>query len=286
MKRKILVPVDFSPVSHNAYCYARELAKVFNCTLEVIHAYSVSYTNNRTTSLMADAGMAKTAQTKMNAFIEKYNDDDDEGTVLTEVVVNKHVERGAPVPLVVQESKDDEVFLIVMGTTGKYEFGNYILGSVGSRIAQRAYCPVLLIPEKAKYRPFRNILYASNFEAAKRKMLREIINFANLFRAAVHFVHVKGEKSTEDFQKTKEVIFDQLFKDGNPSFSFNMDVVKNDSVVDGLNDYADENNIDLVVLVNKQRGFFDSLMGKSESKNMALDLKHPLMVYHYPAYKK
>jgi nucleotide-binding universal stress UspA family protein len=113
-------------------------------------------------------------------------------------------------------------------------------------------------------------------------MLREIINFANLFRAAVHFVHVREKGSNEDFDITKEVIFNQLFKDGDPAFSFQMDVVESSSVVRGLNQYADEHDIDLIVLVNKQRGFFDSLIGRSESKNMALDLKHPLMVYHYP----
>ncbi len=285
MKRKILVPVDFSPVSHNAYCYARELAKVFNCTLELIHAYSVSYTNNTVTSLMAESGMAKTVQAKMDTFIGKYKEDE-LGTILTKVVINKHIKRSAAVPLIVQQSKADDVFLIVMGTTGKHELGAYMLGSVGSRVAQRAHSPVLLIPEKAKYRPFQNILYASNFESSPKSMLREIINFSNLFRSAVHFVHVKGKESGEDFQETKKEIFDQLFKGGDPAFSFNMDLVKNDSVVNGLNQYADENKIDLIVLVNKQRGFFDSLMGKSESKNMALDMKHPLMVYHYPAYKQ
>ena len=86
MKRKILVPVDFSPVSHNAYCYARELAKVFNCTLELIHAYTVSYTNNSVVSLMAESGMVKTIQTKMDAFIDKHAEEN-KGSVLTEVVV-------------------------------------------------------------------------------------------------------------------------------------------------------------------------------------------------------
>jgi nucleotide-binding universal stress UspA family protein len=281
MKRKILVPIDFSATSYNAYCYARALAEVFGCRLELIHAYSVSYTKNTMVSLLAEEGMIKTISSKMDAFIKKA-EKETEGTVLTKVNVIKKIEEAAPVPLIINESKTDDVFLIVMGTTGKHHLGDYILGSVASAVAQGSRVPVLLIPEKVAYRPFKSILYASNFEAAHRDMLREIINFANLFRAAVHFVHVKEKSSTEDFEITKEIIFNQLFKNGEPAFSFQMDVVESNSVVHGLHQYADSNQIDLIVLVNKQRGFFDSLMGSSASKNMALDLKHPLMVYHYP----
>ena len=281
MKRKILVPVDFSEISHNAYLYARALAKVFNCTLEVIYGYTISYSQNTVLSLMAEAGTVKTINKKMEDFINNYPKEE-EGTVLTKVEVFPNVQEAAAVPLIVKESKSDDVFMIVMGTTGKHLLGDYLLGSVASAVAQKAYCPVLLIPENVNYRPFGSILYASNFEAAQKEMVREITNFANLFRAAVHFVHVEEKGDVEDFSKTKEEIFNQLFKEGNPAFSFQMDTVKGDSVVNGLHQYADENNIDLIVLVNKQRGFFDSLMGKSNSKNMALNIKYPLMIYHSP----
>lgn len=284
MKRKILLPIDFSPTSHNAYCYARELAKVFNCTIELIHAYTISYSENTVASLIAEAGSLKTINNKMDDFVKKFSEEE-EGTVLTKVVVNKHVEEGKPVPIIVKKSEALDVFLTVMGTTGKHHLGDYILGSVASSVSQNAHSLVLLIPEKVVYRPFRSILYASNFESAQKSMLREIINFANLFRASVHFVHVQEKDAKEDFEKTREIIFDQLFEDGDPAFSINMDVVKSKSVVNGLNEYAEKNDNDLIFLVNKQRGFFDSLMGKSESKNMALDLKRPLMVYHYPAFK-
>jgi nucleotide-binding universal stress UspA family protein len=281
MNRKILVPVDFSATSYNAYRYARALAEVFGCRLELIHAYSISYSKNTMVSLLAEEGMIKTISEKMDTLIKKV-EQETEGTVLTKVNVIKKIEEADPVPLIIRESKADDVFLIVMGTTGKHHLGDYILGSVASAVAQGAQVPVLLVPEKVAYRPFKSILYASNFEAAHRDMLREIINFANLFRAAVHFVHVREKGSAEDFDITKEAIFNQLFKDGEPAFSFQMDVVESKSVVHGLHQYAADHDIDLIVLVNKQRRFFDSLMGNSASKSMALDLKHPLMVYHYP----
>ena len=54
MKRKIIVPVDFSTTARNAYLDARELAKVFNCLVEVVHAYRLpvpSLINNKTNTL-------------------------------------------------------------------------------------------------------------------------------------------------------------------------------------------------------------------------------------------
>jgi len=39
MKKKIIVPVDFSRVSQNAYFYACELAKEYDCKVEVVHSF-------------------------------------------------------------------------------------------------------------------------------------------------------------------------------------------------------------------------------------------------------
>ncbi len=40
MKRKIIVPVDFSATSHSAYLYARGLAVYYDAMVEVVHVYN------------------------------------------------------------------------------------------------------------------------------------------------------------------------------------------------------------------------------------------------------
>ncbi|MFT4667391.1 MAG: nucleotide-binding universal stress UspA family protein [Ulvibacter sp.] len=282
MKRKILVPVDFSTTAHNAYLYARELAKVFNCLVEVVHAYRLYNSGNTVPALMAESGKLKTIEKQLNDFIKDVSEQE-KGAVLTKVEVVMNVQEGDPVPIIIRESKNENVFMIIMGTIGKHLLGDYILGSVASSVARKAGSPVLLISEGVSYCHFDNILYATNFESAQPEMVIEITNFANLFRAAVHFIHIKEASKIGDFIQIQKDIYEYLFGDKELAFTFHMKLVEADSVVNGLHDYADENQIDLIVLVNKNRGFLDSLMGESTSKNMALNLKYPLMIYHYSA---
>jgi nucleotide-binding universal stress UspA family protein len=72
-----------------------------------------------------------------------------------------------------------------------------------------------------------------------------------------------------------------LFKDGDPDFSFNMVSINGIDVISGLNQYAEENDIDLIVLVNRHRAFVDNLLGLSTTRQLAMDTKFPLMVYHF-----
>ncbi len=283
MKRKILVPVDFSASARSAYIYAREVAKVFNCLVEVVHAYRLPYGGNTVSSLMSDAGKVKAIKLLLDDFIKDVPAEE-ERSILTKVEVVMNVQEGDPVPVINKESRNGDVFLTIMGTTGKHLLGDYILGSVASSVAQKAGSPVLLIPEGVSYRHFDNILYASNFESAQPEMITEITNFANLFRAAIHFIHIKEASENGAFTKTQKEIYNQLFGAEELAFAFHMESVEANSIVNGLNDYADKNQIDLIVLVNKNRGFLDALMGESVSKNMALNIRHPLMVFHYPGY--
>ncbi|MFK7810532.1 MAG: universal stress protein [Saprospiraceae bacterium] len=280
MKRKILVPVDFSPASRSAYLYAREMAKIFNCLVEVVHAYRVPYAGETVAALVAEAGEVSIRKDRLKKFINNYHEEG-EGRTLTKVEVRIDIREGDSVPVILQKSKDEEVFLTIMGTAGKHLMGEYILGSVASAVAQRAKSPVLLIPENVSYRSFHSILYASNFESAQPKMLNEITNFANLFRAAIHFVHVQKPDKADVFSATQNAIFEQLFDDREPGFAFHMETVASKSVVKGLNEYAEKKDIDLIVLVNRQNGFLDSITEDSTTKKMALDIKYPLMVYRY-----
>ena len=59
-----------------------------------------------------------------------------------------------------------------------------------------------------------------------------------------------------------------------------MATVISSSILKGLNQYANENEIDIIAMVNVERNFLDSLFGKSLTKKMALSTRVPLMIIH------
>lgn len=275
--KTIIVPVDFSKYAYNGFLFALELAKIFNYKVKVVHVYGGELNAMEQLAMQAGDTPFHYLMSKLNNFVNATGQHD---SVMTKVEVNTEIVDGKVVKKLVEISENPETAMIIAGTEGEYTWIEQISGSITSVLAQKAKCPVLLVPAGTEYKPFEHILYASDFASSDETMLNKIIDLANIFRASVHFIHVEDEEDV-DFSEVEDNIFNRLFKDGDPSFSFNMASIKGVDVINGLNQYADENNIDMIVLVNRHRGFIDNLLGLSMTRQMAMHTGYPLMVYHF-----
>lgn len=279
MNKKILVPTDFSKASQVAYFYAVELAKIYDAQIELIHVYQGSFAVDQPMVFSPGLGREETLQKQLNHFAKTIDESTEDGSIAT-VKTSTLLIPGATVPAIVAESENPEVFMIIMGTEGKNGMVEKILGSIASGVAQQAKCPVLMIPKSVEYKAFQHILYAANFESAEETVVDQAHQLAELFRAKMHFIHIWADEKKEDFLETEERIFNQLFKNDFPKYTFLMTSVKANSITEGLDQYAQENNIDLVVIANRQRSFLESVTGQSVTKNMCLTSNTPIMVLH------
>ena len=275
--KTILVPIDFSKVAHNAYLYARELANFFDYKVKVVHVYGGELDAMERLALQSGDTPFHYLLNKINKFVEETGGS---GDVLTKVDVEVEILEGNVVKKIVEQSQSDEIAMIVAGTEGHYNWLDQLTGSITSSLAQKANCPVMLIPKGVKYSKFSNMLYASDFSSADEKLILRFIDFAKQFDASVHFIHIEDEDDI-DFTAIEDSIFNLLFKDGDPDFSFNMVSINGVDVISGLNQYSEENDIDLIVLVNRHRAFIDNLLGLSTTRQLAMDTNFPLMVYHF-----
>jgi nucleotide-binding universal stress UspA family protein len=275
--KTIIVPVDFSKVAHNAYLFAREMANFFKYKVKVIHVYGGELNAMERLALQSGDTPFNYLLSKLNNFVAETTD---KGNVMTKVDVEVEILEGKVVKKIVDLSQNDNTAMIIAGTEGHYNWLEQFTGSITSALAQKAKCPVLLVPKAAKFAKFNNMLYASDFSSADEKMVMRFIDFANQFDASVHFLHIEDEDDV-DFSAIEDSIFNLLFKDGDPTFSFNMVSINGVDVINGLNQYAEENDVDLIVLVNRHRAFIDNLLGLSTTRQLAMDTDLPLMVYHF-----
>jgi len=276
--KKIVVPVDFTQVAQDALLFAQGLASFFKYRLKVVHVYGGELTSVERLALQVGDTPFNYLLSKLRDFVNEANS---RTNVLTETETEVEILEGNVVKTIVELSEDDNTAMIIAGTEGHYNWLEQLTGSITSALAQKAKCPVLLVPKGVKYGQFKNMLYASDFSSADEKMILRFIDFARLFDAAVHFIHIDEEESI-DFSVIEDSIFNLLFKDGDPDFSFNMVSISGVDVIGGLNQYAEENDVDLIVLVNRHRAFIDNLLGLSTTRQLAMDTNFPLMVYHFP----
>ncbi len=273
--KKILVPTDFSDTARTAFTFAQEIAEYFGgAIIKIVHAFVPPVEAEYPSIIPAIEEYINVREQMLKNFVNDLTMPEAEKKNL---FVEKEVLIGFAVDEITKASRDYD--LIIMGKTGESGFLDNIFGRVSSGVAQRATCPVILVPNGLEFHGIKHILYASNYESACEDKIEQIKEFNEPFKAFIHFVHVNKSKD-DQFSETKEEIFEELFDEGEPIFPFEIEEVEGESIVESLNDYAHERPIDLIVMVNCKRNFWRQLVHKSQTKKMAGRADLPLMVYH------
>lgn len=142
---RILVPVDLSEGSKALIDYAIQLARPFNATLEIIHAWEppqyvapdllVAAPGWNSQSLERVAVDAATKE--LNDLAAKVKD--------APIPIKHRVVVGEAASTVLRVAEEGKHDLIIMGTHGRRGLPRLLLGSVAQKIVARAHCPVLTL---------------------------------------------------------------------------------------------------------------------------------------------
>jgi nucleotide-binding universal stress UspA family protein len=271
MRKKILVPVDFSTTAANAVKYAVDFAKANpGYDVWIVHIFMPQVDAEYSNFIAPMPEYTGYRKTMMEDFLIS----------LGYAELNHDIWLGFPADEVLKRSTQYD--LIIMGTTGEGGLMDKVLGSVSGAVALKASCPVLLIPAGAAYTPIHRVLYASHYDAIKPGALDSLLAINDILKATIHFVHVR-DKQSASFIADKENIFSALFDKGEPSFSFELAEIDGRSVAESLNNYAVAHQIALIVVATHQRGFWEQLFHQSSTKSLLRLIDRPLMVLHLKA---
>lgn len=270
----ILVPVDFSDTAANAVRYALQFASHQGRTsIKVVYIFMPQVDSEYPNFIPPMTEFSRLRHQMLDEFVSGI----ESTSPAPSVTIEKEVWVGFPADEIIKRSHEQDI--IIMGTTGEGGILNKVFGSVSSAVAQRADCPVILIPSDAEFKPIHHILYASHYEAADQRMVAQLLEFNRSFHAQLHFVHIK-DAGSDRFTRDKEQIFTTLFAEGEPPFAFEIAELEADSVSEALNEYATQHHTELVVLVTRKRNAWEQLFHKSQTRNMARISRKPVMVLH------
>lgn len=274
--KKILIPIDFSNNSHNAYLFARNLAEFLGAELTAVHVFSHKFLEVDPIKEEGIEEKAERLQKQLEVFTNQFPDS---GEVTSQLKLKRLVSYSfSVIKQLIDYSVDYD--LVIMGTRKDHPIVEKILGSVSSGVAQEAHSPVLLVPKGANFNGFNKMIYASNWESAKKKLVNELINWASLFKTEIDFVHISRDYEFKDFEKVKQEILAILDEGGKINFTYTFIDKAESSTLRGLNRYATEKQVDLIILGNRQKRFWQNIFGKSLTKEMAVDLNIPVLVFH------
>ncbi len=280
MKRKILLPTDFSKNALHAMYYAMELYKKDHCTFFVLNVFSA--TSNIMQSLInmepgselyetakanSESGLAKVLD--IIAFRNNSNPKHKFETIST---------FNSPVEAIIQVVEKYDIDIIVMGTKGETNSRKMVYGSTAVNVMEKVRnCPVLVVPEKAMAKMPKEIVFPTGYKTPiKRRELNFLVDIAKKCDATIRVLHVKEKNELNEKQKNNKKLITECLQDVEHSFH----TLSYTTVPTALNCFVESRGSDMVCFINKKHVFFGSILTQPLVKEISFDSRVPILVLH------
>ena len=270
--KTILVPTDFSETADNALNYAIEIAKLTNATIILFHAYHAPVIASEAPVVMPslyeiEKECVNDLEKLQNSIYQKHGK---QITIRYECVCGFAVDE---INLFCEKNKID---LIVMGMQGGGYFTEKIIGSITTSLIHNTKCPILAIDEKVKFKSVKKIVLACDYIKIPNNLIFEPLKeFVRLFTSHVHVLNVV--KDLEHAPTLNEAVAGMKIELGLADIDHTFHYAKNDDVVEGINEFVTEQNIDMVVMIPRIHSVLRNLFNEPQTKKMAFHTKVPLL---------
>lgn len=272
MKHNILLPTDFSDNAWAAVVYALQLYKEETCTFYFLHssklkASAMSNMSNKLLRVMADKATKELLNLKEMAISANANSNHNFEIILSTNDLFDAIET------VIEKNKID---LVVMGTKGASKAKGIIFGSNTVNVIKKIYgCPVLAIPDEFDFEKPEQIAFPTDFNRFYGEELLPLKHLADLYNSKIRIMHINKE---EAISETQEYNLNQLktsLEDYPISFHWMPDYSKKD---EAINDFIDELNINILVMINYQHSFIEHIIKEPVIKKIGFNVTIPFLV--------
>lgn len=276
----IVLPTDFSDNAWNAIEYALQLFKDDECTFYLLNSYSLpliqptsTVSSVTTTKVLMDVAK-QASENGLNEVLEKISKNYSNKNHQFKLISDYDFFLGAVKNIV----KEKKINFIVMGTKGSSGIKEVIIGSNTAGVIGQVDCPILAIPEKAKYKPIKEIAFATDydyfFEKGEIAPLTTITKKHNASIKILHALDVK-DKLTKDQEEIKRYL-DEMFSD----VSHNFYTLTRVSLETATRVFIQSRDIDMLCMIAKHHNFFGRLFGKPRVEEISFHIKIPYLILH------
>ncbi len=139
MYKKILVPTDGSEFAKKAQKHALFLANVSGAEIIAVSVTENNFVNGLPLDdevYQLNQVLKERSEENLKEF-DKLNEDD--------LKITHVIREGSPARSILEVANEEDVDLIVMGSSGKSGFDRFIMGSVADKVVNSAKCAVLVV---------------------------------------------------------------------------------------------------------------------------------------------
>ncbi|MGZ8538344.1 MAG: universal stress protein [Flavisolibacter sp.] len=292
--KKLLVPTDFSSNADKALDFAVQIARQANAEIYIIHACELignSFKDHLALKKEHNDRMLDTAGKNL-ALLKNSIEDAEQITVHTKIYT------GGVTDCILEAAEVNEADMIIIGTRGETKFTERIFGSTTSDLLGKSKVPVMVVSPLTKWDTTVNlpgetareeggrftpdaILFATNHFEKNTELLNPIVDVAKLFSSTVHvsvFVDTDFAEAYDYIYNVRELNrYIDFLKRTYCDVAFKGELLEGKDLESTLEKYNDEKGVDIIAMITYPKSFWETLMKKSVTKEVAFHSKTPVL---------
>jgi nucleotide-binding universal stress UspA family protein len=275
--KTLVVPTDFSSVSVNALNYAVDMAQAINAGIVLLHVYNVpvAYTD-APVSPVSTISIEEVKRTTEERLEEMKRNILHITSGQVEVFTESRL--GDTIDELEELCKSVDPLAVIMGSHGTTALERMIMGSTTLTVIRHLKHPVIVVPPGTTYHGIKKIGLACDFkDVVESTPVNYIRNIVQEFGAELYVLNVQTDRDEDKEEPEMESAYlDAILGDIHPVYFF----LNKEDVVEGINEFAEKNNLDLVMIIPKKHRLIDSLFHKSRSKELVTHSHIPIVSIH------
>jgi nucleotide-binding universal stress UspA family protein len=272
---RILVPYDFSEVADHALDFAVQVASKSEAK-EVMILNVIEHPSESRLKYMGATDMDPMEQVYFNKLIKLTKDKLTKRIADGAFAVNvtSRIQLGSPYYKLSEEIKEEEVDLVVMGTSGADGVDEVFVGSNAERVVRTSTCPVVTLKGKANVDDLKSIVFASNFQEVTDSFATQIKALQSMLGAKLKIVKINtpANFTTQRHDMDQMLAFVEKFGFEDAT----VDVYNYTNEEDGIIYYADDIKADMIAIGTNQRTGFNHFLMGSIAEDVVNHAKRPV----------
>ncbi|GEO22753.1 universal stress protein [Cyclobacterium qasimii] len=265
--KRIIVPIDFSLYSENAFYSAAKVASKGDATITCINVIQsdLDWNNLSTSEKIKNQeilDLEAEAKDKLKAFVATHK--------IKNTPVEAVVEIGVPSQVLVDLAFKQKADLIVIGAYGKNREPGKFIGSTTQKVFRNAPCPVLAVKNIVDGRAMKKLVFASLFNEASKPAFVRLKPFIKNVRTVVHFLFINTPEKFIDTGKAEARMAEYAY--GQEELLIHRHIYNHEEVEKGIIAFAEKEKAGIIAIASNLRksntayqiGVTDTLLYKTD----------------------
>jgi len=190
----------------------------------------------------------------------------DPGRKLIEILCDD----GSPTDAIINIANEKKVDFIIVGMKGAGKSLKKIFGSTAPALAKNTSIPLIIVPEKAKFKKLDIMVFANDAAVLDKGIPKFITEITQVFKSKLYVVRIIKDKKV--FKINTPHLLQQT--DAVTTFEYSVDA----DISYALNTFIEMNKADMLVMIPHKHLWLKRLFTKSETKDMIFHTHVPLLV--------